>query len=489
MPHVRVKGVQNTMQFPDEMPLDDIRTFLSNRFSDLKRFGEPALAIGSGIIAEPIAGIAGVAQTLNPFAEEGAGAQAVEDVQEALTFQPRTQEGKEGLQAVGDSVVGQLGEIISGAEEKIGDTALELTGSPLIAAVATTLPSAILEAVGLRSFSKAGKAAAKANIGTVRSGVGPIDNTFKIRTGGPDHKITPEGRMLKFTRDKWVDITGSPGEAKVLAALKGIDETGSIEAFEAGRAGRVKELKESIDAERILQDETYKVQHQAPTIGDGGVSGVDINNAFPDIYTGQAEQFYGSGLNYDRKAINVIQSMKGKPDKVVTIYRAVPDSVNVINPGDWVATTREYALDHLGEEKNWHILTKKVKAKDIATDGNSIHEWGYDPSNQNLSPIELRDSIVTSNPGVELSLSGRGNTVIIDKIIAEKQGTGAGTKALKDIIDHADVNGKTLALTPSADFGGSKARLTKLYKSLGFVDNKGKNKDFEISETMLREPK
>jgi hypothetical protein len=174
MPHVRVKGVQNTMQFPDEMPLDDIRTFLSNRFSDLKRFGEPALAIGSGIIAEPIAGIAGITQALNPFAEEGAGAQAVEDVQEALTFQPRTQEGQEGLQAVGDSVVGQFGEIISGAEETIGDAALELTGSPLIAAGATTVPSAVLEALGLRQFSKAGRLAAKANMGILRSGVGPI---------------------------------------------------------------------------------------------------------------------------------------------------------------------------------------------------------------------------------------------------------------------------------------------------------------------------
>ena len=32
-------------------------------------------------------------------------------------------------------------------------------------------------------------------------------------------------------------------------------------------------------------------------------------------------------------------------------------------------------------EKGWHILSKKVRAKDIATDGNSIHEFGYDPVN------------------------------------------------------------------------------------------------------------
>ena len=53
--------------------------------------------------------------------------------------------------------------------------------------------------------------------------------------------------------------------------------------------------------------------------------------------------------------------------------------VKEINASDWVTTTKEYARDHMKGEKGWHILSKKVKAKDIATDGNSIHEFGYDP--------------------------------------------------------------------------------------------------------------
>ena len=51
---------------------------------------ENVASIASGIVAEPIAGLAGVAQSLNPFAEQGAGAQAVEGVRSALTFQPST---------------------------------------------------------------------------------------------------------------------------------------------------------------------------------------------------------------------------------------------------------------------------------------------------------------------------------------------------------------------------------------------------------------
>ena len=45
---------------------------------DIARFAEPALTMASSIVAEPIAGIAGIAQSLNPLAEPGAGARAVE---------------------------------------------------------------------------------------------------------------------------------------------------------------------------------------------------------------------------------------------------------------------------------------------------------------------------------------------------------------------------------------------------------------------------
>ena len=45
-----------------------------------------------------------------------------------------------------------------------------------------------------------------------------------------------------------------------------------------------------------------------------------------------------------------------------------------------------------------------------------------------------------------------------------------------------------VALTPSSDFGGNKSRLTEFYKKFGFIENKGKNKRYEISEAMYRDP-
>ena len=57
------------------------------------------------------------------------------------------------------------------------------------------------------------------------------------------------------------------------------------------------------------------------------------------------------------------------------------------------------------------------------------------------------------------------------------------------IINYADNKSKMIQLTPSKDFGGTVSRLIKFYKRFGFVENKGKHKDYEISYLMYRLPK
>ena len=53
-----------------------------------------------------------------------------------------------------------------------------------------------------------------------------------------------------------------------------------------------------------------------------------------------------------------------------------------IEPGNWVTINKEYAVEHgmANLNKRYKILTKTVPAKHLYTDGNSVHEWGYDPS-------------------------------------------------------------------------------------------------------------
>lgn len=68
-----------------------------------------------------------------------------------------------------------------------------------------------------------------------------------------------------------------------------------------------------------------------------------------------------------------------------------------------------------------------------------------------------------------------------------------GSKVMQSLCDYADSVGKKIALSPTkrnADFGTtSQSRLIDFYKKFDFVLNKGRNKDFTISELMFRLPK
>lgn len=107
------------------------------------------------------------------------------------------------------------------------------------------------------------------------------------------------------------------------------------------------------------------------------------------------------------------------------------------------------------------------------------------------NPRDLADQLKLQYPGLKISLTGTGDVVTLQRIElpAESRNQGTGTAIMQQITNWADANGKTVALSPSSDFGGNKARLNEFYKRFGFVDNKGRNKDYAISETMYREPK
>ena len=68
------------------------------------------------------------------------------------------------------------------------------------------------------------------------------------------------------------------------------------------------------------------------------------------------------------------------------------------------------------------------------------------------------------------------------------QRQGRATKAMQSLFAYADQVGKRIDISPTSEFGMSKKRLVEWYKRLGFVENKGRNKDFSISATMYRAP-
>lgn len=120
---------------------------------------EPVATLATGAIAEPIAGIAGLAKTITSGPE--AGAATIEAIREGLTFQPRTIAGQEALRGIGET----LAPVARGLEAlDYSEEVFDLTGSPFAASVFATLPTAALEIAslvkgtgGLRQLRKAAK--------------------------------------------------------------------------------------------------------------------------------------------------------------------------------------------------------------------------------------------------------------------------------------------------------------------------------------------
>ena len=112
-----------------------------------------------------------------------------------------------------------------------------------------------------------------------------------------------------------------------------------------------------------------------------------------------------------------------------------------------------------------------------------------------VEPLTVGDiSNKWSEKGVALDVfepRNQSNTITLSKIEVPEDArkSGLGTQAMNDIVEYANKTGKTITLSPSTDFGASsKKRLVDFYKRFGFVENKGKNKDFSISESMYRLP-
>ena len=145
----RIAAMINAQQQPETTLAEDVVGGL-----------ETGASIVSGAIAEPLAGIAGVAQSLNPFADEGAGAEAVQATREALTYQPQTEAGQQQQQAVGEALA-PIGEAVSGVESALGQGTLDMTGSPFLASIAHSLPTAALEVLGFKGSKAITKAKPK----------------------------------------------------------------------------------------------------------------------------------------------------------------------------------------------------------------------------------------------------------------------------------------------------------------------------------------
>jgi hypothetical protein len=127
----------------------------------------------------------------------------------------------------------------------------------------------------------------------------------------------------------------------------------------------------------------YRISHQAPdqsSVDDGCAAPLHaLGDVMPDVYTRPRDYDHG-GPAYG-EAIKALQAARGLPGAMVTIYRAAPAGVDVINPGDWITTSLEYARQHAMQDddasNDWPVLVATVAAADVISDGNDVCEYGY----------------------------------------------------------------------------------------------------------------
>jgi hypothetical protein len=101
------------------------------------------VAFGANALDMAIAGHMGGMESMNPFAKEGAGAEAVQRSLANPLYQPQSELVKrnvQGVQNAVNSVLGKEGLDILGVGEEMGAQALERTDEPLIATAYRTLP-------------------------------------------------------------------------------------------------------------------------------------------------------------------------------------------------------------------------------------------------------------------------------------------------------------------------------------------------------------
>lgn len=113
----------------------------------------------------------------------------------------------------------------------------------------------------------------------------------------------------------------------------------------------------------------------------------------------------------------------------------------------------------------------------------------YIQESSDLDAIE--DYASSKNVKLSASHNKNLNSINLSQMVVPKEnrGKGIGSDIMNRLKSHADANKMRITLTPSTDFGASSVnRLKKFYKKHGFIENKGKNKDHAISDSMYRNP-
>jgi hypothetical protein len=195
-----------------------------------------------------------------------------------------------------------------------------------------------------------------------------------------------------------------------------------LEAVEKGDMETAQRMvNEAAEKSGYNSSDEYRLHHTAPYGRDGFSKSIaDPTGIFPeDLYSPKGALYYGDGRMWmDEQSANIFKRVRHNPEAMVKIYRAVPKDIKEtkLRNGDWVSINREYAKEHgeINVYGGYKIIEDEVPAKYVFTDGNSLHEQGYDDGKdyayQNTkNNRKLLDAVTYDDEGNVIPLSKRFN--------------------------------------------------------------------------------
>ena len=127
------------------------------------------------------------------------------------------------------------------------------------------------------------------------------------------------------------------------------------------------------------------------------------------------------------------------------------------------------------------------KSRELENNSSSFSLEENSKSNQIKSISDIKNKYKDATK--YLILNEDETTISINNMVVKEElrNNGVGQNILDDIIKYADENNKIITLTPTTEFN-TQNKLKKWYKENGFIENKGRNTDFTISDTMYKLP-
>lgn len=219
--------------------------------SSLFGIQDASLAIGSGMLAAPIAGLAGGAATLIPGLPEGIGADVVRKVQGALTYEPQTPLGSKITHAVSAPF-----EWLANKADQAGGAVTDVTGSPLAGTAVNTGIQALPLLAGKGASRLVGSPSAVAKRASIESLNKPVDTGIAAaREAG--YVLTPS-EMKAGVVPRAIESLSGESRLNKLASVKNADITNDLIRKDIGLAEDVPISRTELARIRKVEGKAYQ---------------------------------------------------------------------------------------------------------------------------------------------------------------------------------------------------------------------------------------